>query len=272
MNATGGVLNQYGNEYIIQGVLSTNNIESLSATLVKMNGNSPILLSDIAKVQTGPKLPIIGTASEKGVPAVMLTVVKQPNVSTLDLTDKIEEAVEEMRKELPADIKISTDIFSQSTFINNSIDNIKSALFEGGIFVVIVLMVFLMNFRTTLISVLAIPLSLLTTLIVMKLFGMTINTMSLGGMAIAIGSLVDDAIVDVENVFKRLGQNSLKPKAEQQNVLTVVFEASKEVRTPILNSTLIIIAAFLPLFFLSGMEGRMLIPLGVAFIVSLFAS
>lgn len=272
MNATGGVLNQYGNEYIIQGVLSTNNIESLSATLIKMNGNSPIMLSDIAKVQTGPKLPVIGTASEKGVPAVMLTVVKQPNVSTLELTEKIEGAVEEMRKELPSDISISTDLFRQSTFINNSIDNIKSALFEGAIFVVIVLMIFLMNFRTTLITVLAIPLSLLTTLIVMKVFGLTINTMSLGGMAIAIGSLVDDAIVDVENVFKRLGQNSLKPKEERQNVLSVVFEASKEVRTPILNSTLIIVAAFLPLFFLDGMEGRMLIPLGIAFIVSLFAS
>lgn len=272
MNATGGVLNQYGNEYIIQGVLSTNSIEDLSTTLIKINGSSPVLLSDIAKVQIGHKLPVIGTASEKGVPAVMLTVVKQPNVSTLMLTDKIEAAVEEMRSELPSDIKISTDLFRQSTFINNSINNIKSALFEGAIFVVIVLMIFLMNFRTTLITGLAIPLSLLTTIIVMKAFGLTINTMSLGGMAIAIGSLVDDAIVDVENVFKRLGQNSLKPKEEQNSVLSVVFEASKEVRTPILNSTLIIVAAFLPLFFLDGMEGRMLIPLGIAFIVSLFAS
>lgn len=272
LNATGGVLNQYGNEYIIQGVLSTNNIESLSSTLIKKNGESPILLSDIAKVQIGPKLPVIGTASENGKPAVMLTVVKQPNVSTLALTEKIEAAVEEMRKELPSDITITTDLFRQSTFINSSIDNIKSALFEGAIFVVIVLMIFLMNFRTTFITVMAIPLSLLTTLIVMKAFGLTINTMSLGGMAIAIGSLVDDAIVDVENVFKRLGQNSQLPENERRRVLTVVFEASKEVRTPILNSTLIIVAAFLPLFFLDGMEGRMLIPLGIAFIVSLFAS
>lgn len=272
LNATGGVLNEYGNEYIIQGVLSTNNIESLSSTLVKMNGTSPILLSDIAKVQIGHKLPIIGTASEKGKPAVMLTVVKQPSVSTLQLTDKIEAAVQEMKKELPADITISTDIFRQSTFINNSINNIESALYEGAIFVVIILMIFLMNFRTTLITVLAIPLSLLTTIIIMKVFGLTINTMSLGGMAIAIGSLVDDAIVDVENVFKRLGQNAQKPKEERSSVLSVVFEASKEVRTPILNSTLIIIASFLPLFFLDGMEGRMLIPLGIAFIVSLSAS
>ena len=271
LNATGGILNQYGNEYIIQGALSTSKLEDLSSTLVKMNGTTPVMLSDIAKVQIGRKLPIIGTASEKGKEAVMLTVVKQPNVSTLELTDKIEVAVEEMRKELP-DVTITTDLFRQSTFINNSINNIKSALFEGSIFVVIILMIFLMNYRTTLITVLAIPLSLLTTILVMKAFGLTINTMSLGGMAIAIGSLVDDAIVDVENVFKRLGQNGAKPKAEQKSVLLVVFEASKEVRMPILNSTLIIVASFLPLFFLDGMEGRMLIPLGVAFIVSLFAS
>lgn len=272
LNSTGGVLNQYGNEYIIQGAISTNNIDDIGTVLVKMSGDSPILLSDIAKIQIGPKLPVIGTASENGKPAIMLTVVKQPDISTLQLTERIEESIEDMKKNLPDDITITSNIFRQSTFINNSINNIKSALFEGGIFVVIVLMIFLMNFRTTLITILAIPLSLLTTIIVMKFFGFTINTMSLGGMAIAIGSLVDDAIVDVENVFKRLGQNANKPKNERSPIVSVVYEASKEVRTPILNSTLIIVASFLPLFFLDGMEGRMLIPLGVAFIVSLFAS
>lgn len=214
----------------------------------------------------------MGLASEKGKPAVLLTVTKQPATSTLELTDKLDAEIENLKANLPDDVGVSTDSFRQSRFINSSIGNVKSSLYEGCLFVVIVLFFFLMNVRTTVISLLAIPLSLLSSILILKALGLTINTMSLGGMAIAIGSLVDDAIVDVENVFRHLRENRLKPPAERLSVLKVVYEASKEVRMPILNSTLIIVASFLPLFFLSGMEGRMLAPLGVTFIVSLFAS
>lgn len=234
--------------------------------------NVPVLLSDIATVQIGPKEPKLGLASERAKPAVLVTITKQPNTNTLDLTEKLDNAITELQKTLPSDVKISSDIFRQSRFIESSISNIQKALFEGAIFVVIVLFFFLMNVRTTIISLVALPLSLLVAILTLHALGLTINTMSLGGLAIAIGSLVDDAIVDVENVYKRLRENQLKSAEERLSTLKVVFEASREVRMPILNSTLIIVACFLPLFFLSGMEGRMLIPLGIAFIVALFAS
>ena len=234
--------------------------------------NIPVLLSDIATVQIGPKEPKLGLASERAKPAVLVTVTKQPNTNTLELTDKLDQAIVDLQKTLPSDVKISSDIFRQSRFIESSISNIQEALFEGAIFVVVVLFFFLMNVRTTIISLVALPLSLLVAILTLHGLGLTINTMSLGGLAIAIGSLVDDAIVDVENVYKRLRENQLKPAEERLSTLKVVFEASREVRMPILNSTLIIVACFLPLFFLSGMEGRMLIPLGIAFIVALFAS
>ena len=211
-------------------------------------------------------------ASEKGEPAVLITVTKQPNTSTLELTEKLDQSVAELQKNLPADIHISTDVFRQSRFIDNSIDNIQKSLFEGSVFVIIVLFFFLMNLRTTVISLVALPLSLLVSILTLHFMGLTINTMSLGGMAIAIGSLVDDAIVDVENVYKRLRENRLLPENERKRPIDVIFEASKEVRMPILNSTLIIIVSFVPLFFLSGMEGRMLMPLGISFIIALFAS
>lgn len=271
-NATGGILYEYGNEYIIQGVLATTHTEELGKAVVKTVNGVPILISDIATVQIGAKAPKLGVASEKGKPAVLVTVTKQPSTNTLELTDKLDVSLQELQKTLPADVHISTDIFRQSRFISSSIDNIQKALFEGAIFVIIVLFFFLMNFRTTIISLVALPLSLLVAILVLHALGLTINTMSLGGLAIAIGSLVDDAIVDVENVYKRLRENHLRPAEQRKTTLEVVFEASKEVRMPILNSTLIIIACFLPLFFLSGMEGRMLIPLGIAFIVALFAS
>jgi len=229
-------------------------------------------LENIADVEIGNKAPKLGIASNDGKPAVLMTITKQPATSTLDLTDKLDESLAELQQTLPADVKISTDIFRQARFIDNSINNVQKSLYEGGIFVVIILVIFLMNARTTVISLVTIPLSLVFAILSLKFMGLTINTMSLGGMAIAIGSLVDDAIVDVENVFKRLRENRQKPKEEQKTVLTVVFEASKEVRMPILYSTLIIIASFVPLFFLSGMEGRMLAPLGVAFIMALIAS
>ena len=271
-NANGGVLYEYGNEYIIRGLLSTAKTEELSGTVVGIRNNSPILLEHIAQVKTGDKSPKTGLASERGRPAVLITVNKQPSVNTIDLTAKIDRSVDELRASLPTDVRVSTDIFRQAHFIENSIDNVQKALYEGGFFVVIILFIFLMNVRTTLISLVTIPLSLLVSILTLKVMGLTINTMSLGGMAIAIGSLVDDAIVDVENVFKRLRENRLLPEENRKDTIRVVFEASKEVRMPILNSTLIIVASFLPLFFLSDMEGRMLAPLGVAFIVALFAS
>lgn len=271
-NASGGVLYEYGNEYIIRGLLSTNNIAALGATVVKSMDDVPVLLENIAQVKIGNKAPKLGIASEKGKAAVLITVTKQPATSTIELTNKLDQSLAELKTTFPSDVKLSTDIFRQARFIDNSIGNVQKSLYEGGIFVVIVLFVFLMNVRTTLISLITIPLSLVASILALKLMGLTINTMSLGGMAIAIGSLVDDAIVDVENVFKRLRENRQKPKDEQKTVMTVVFEASKEVRMPILNSTLIIIASFVPLFFLSGMEGRMLAPLGIAFIVALIAS
>ena len=274
LNANGGVLYEYGNEYIVRGVLSTDKVDQIAKAVVRSNGVSgaPILLEDIADVQVGAKLPKLGTASERGKHAVLLTVTKQPATSTLELTDKLEASLQDLQKNLPADVKVSTDIFRQSRFIESSIGNVQKSLLEGGIFVVIVLFLFLANVRTTVISLVTLPLSLIASILALHYMGFTINTMSLGGMAIAIGSLVDDAIVDVENVYKRLHENRLKPAGEQLPILEVVFNASKEVRMPILNSTLIIIVSFVPLFFLSGMEGRMLVPLGIAFIVALAAS
>ena len=272
-NASGGILYEYGNEYIVRGVLSTNDIEDMKKAVVKTTGSGkPITLDAIADIKIGSKTPRLGVASNDGKPAIVLTVTKQPNVNTLQLDTKLESALSELQVNMPADVKVNSEIFRQSKFIRNSIDNVKKSLIEGGIFVVIVLFIFLMNWRTTIISLISIPLSIVIALLAIRWMGLTINTMSLGGIAIAIGSLVDDSIVDVENVFKRLRQNRQKPTEEQQSTLRVVYEASKEVRMPMLNSTLIIVASFLPLFFLSGMEGRMLKPLGITFIISLFAS
>ena len=271
-NSAGGVLYEYGNEYIIRGVLSTDNVDAFGRTVVKMDGDAPITLGDIAEIKAGAKAPKLGTASHRGKPAVLMTVTKQPNSSTIDLTAKLDHAVEDLKTQLPSDINIATDIFRQQKFIDSSIDNIKKSLYEGALFVIIVLFFFLMNVRTTLISLVTIPLSLLVSILTLKFMGLTINTMSIGGMAIAIGSLVDDAIVDVENVFKHLRQNRKLPESERQSIIQVVFNASREVRLPILNSTFIIVVSFIPLFFLTGMEGRMLRPLGIAFITALFAS
>ena len=289
-NATGGTIYEYGNEYIIRGMLSTNSVEEIGSTVVKKwrmddgeTSNSqfsilnsqlgkPIRLSDIAEVKVGDHRPKFGVASLRTEPAVILTVTKQPNTSTLELTKKLNTTLEEIRRELPADVVLTTDVYRQERFINSSIDNVKRSLIEGAIFVVIVLFVFLMNVRTTIISLVTIPLAFVAAILALNALGLTINTMSLGGLAIAIGSLVDDAIVDVENVYKRLRENRALPIDEQRPVLTVVYDASKEVRMPILNSTLIIVATFVPLFFLTGMEGRMLAPLGIAFIVALCTS
>ena len=284
LNANGGVLYEYGNEYIVRGLLSTTQAQELGRAVVKVDkgqgsettspasSSTPIYLEDVADVHIGAKVPKLGTASERGKPAVLLTVTKQPATSTLELTDKLEAALKDLKKNLPPDVHVSTDIFRQSRFIESSIGNVQKSLIEGGIFVVIVLFLFLANVRTTLISLVTLPLSLIAAIVVLHYMGLTINTMSLGGLAIAIGSLVDDAIVDVENVYRRLHENRLLPPERRLPVLQVVFNASKEVRMPILNSTLIIVVSFVPLFFLSGMEGRMLVPLGIAFITALAAS
>lgn len=271
-NANGGVLYEYGNEYIVRGVLSTADAVKMGRSVVKTVGGAPVTLEDIADVKIGAQEPKLGTASERGKPAVILTVTKQPNTSTLDLTEKLDAAVADLQKNLPPDVKISTDVFRQSRFIENSIGNVQKSLYEGSIFVVIVLFLFLANVRTTVISLVTLPISMVSAILVLHFMGLTINTMSLGGLAIAIGSLVDDAIVDVENVWKRIRENRALPESERLPILDVVFNASKEVRMPILNSTLIIIVSFIPLFFLTGMEGRMLVPLGIAFIVALLAS
>lgn len=271
-NSTGGVLYEYGNEYIIRGLLSTDDIDGIGRAVVRMQGDVPITLNNIAEIAVGPKAPVLGVASHRGKPAVLMTVTKQPDASTALLTEKLDKAVEDLKTQIPSDVNVSTDIFRQQKFIDSSIDNIKKSLYEGALFVIIVLFFFLMNVRTTLISLVTIPLSLLVSVLTLKFMGLTINTMSIGGMAIAIGSLVDDAIVDVENVFKHLRQNRKLPESERLPVLEVVFNASREVRLPILNSTFIIVVSFVPLFFLTGMEGRMLRPLGIAFITALFAS
>jgi len=270
-NSTGGALRQYGNEYVVRGIARTSDVEALGNSYIKSANGGPIKINDVAEVKIGAGVKM-GYASENAKPAVIISVSKQPNANTLDLTQRIEANLTDLQKSLPPDVKLDTKIFRQADFIETSVNNVKDALIEGSIFVIIILFLFLGSFRTTIISLLAIPLSLLGAILALKILGLNINTMSLGGMAIAIGVLVDDAIIDVENVYKRLRQNRQKPEVDRQSSFQVVFEASKEIRASILNATLIIIVAFIPLFFLSGMEGRMLKPLGIAFVVSLFVS
>ena len=271
-NRSGGVLYDYGNEYLITVDMHTAATEQLAKSVIRSDERGIVTIADVADVTMGTESPKLGTASERTKPAVLLTVAKQPSTSTIDLTDGIETTLNELKQSLPAGINISTDIFRQSDFIDNSISNLQTSLLEGALFVIIVLFVFLMNFRTTLISVVALPISIIVTILLLNAFGLTINTMSLGGIAIAIGSLVDDAIVDVENVYRRLRINAQLPEDDRLTTREVVFEASREVRLPILNSTLIIAASFMPLFFLDGIGGRMLIPLGISFITALAAS
>lgn len=272
-NAGGGVLYDYGNEYIVKAQLNTTRPDELGAAVVRADADgSVVTIADIATVDIGPRTPRIGVASVEAKPAVIITVTKQPGAGTIGLTEAIDASLDDLKTTLPHDITISTDIFRQSDFISNSISNLQRTLLEGAFFVVIVLFFFLMNLRTTLISIVALPLSIIITVLILNAMGYTVNTMSLGGIAIAIGCLVDDAIVDVENVYKRIRENAALAPGERRPLLKVVFEASAEVRMPIFNSTLIIAAAFVPLFFLTGMEGRMLKPLGVSFLVALAAS
>ena len=271
MNAPGGYLNQHGNQYIIKGNGRAYTLEHLEESVLKQINGQTIKIKDVAKVVIGSS-DKIGDGSLNTNPAVILTISKQPGVNTLQLTKQLDRAVNELKATLPKGVHIQNQIFRQSNFIEASIRNLNQTLLEGAFFVVVVLFIFLMNWRTTVISLLAIPISLLVSIIIINLLGYTINTMSLGGMAIAIGALVDDAIIDVENVFKRLRENQLKPIVERLSVLTIVKDASVEIRSSIIVATLIIIVSFVPLFFLDGMEGRLLKPLGIAFITSVLTS
>ena len=271
VNAPGGVINQHGNQYIVKGNGRANDVEQLEEAVIKEFNGKSIKIKDVAKVQIG-SADKIGDGSLNASPAVILTIAKQPDVNSLDLTNELDLAIDDLKKTLPSTVNINSQIFRQANFIEASISNLNQTLLEGAFFVILVLLIFLMNWRTTLISLLAIPISLLVSIIVLKLLGYTINTMSLGGMAIAIGALVDDAIIDVENVFKRLRENIKKPKEERLTTIKVVLNASIEIRSSIIIATLIIIVSFIPLFFLSGMEGRLLQPLGIAFITSVLTS
>ena len=271
VNVGAGVVRDYGNEYNLRGMGRTNNIEELGNTLVKMNGEAPVRVADVAEVVIAPAVRK-GYAAQNGEPAIILSISKQPGINTLDVTRNIERNIESIARSLPADVSLDTKIFRQADYIQSSVNNVGQSLVEGAVCVVLVLFIFLASFRTTVISILAIPLSLLGTVIVLHLLGMDINTMTLGGMCIAIGSLVDDAIIDVENVYKRLRENSRLPREERRPVFDVVFEASSEIRASIIHATLIIMVTFMPLFFLSGLEGRMLKPLGVAYLVALAMS
>lgn len=270
-NSSGGFMSEYKNEYIVKGMGRTSDLQDLGRSVVKMVDGHPVKIEDVAEIEIGTSAKI-GDGSLKGKPAVIMTVMKQPATNTLELTDEIDHAIADMQGNLSKDIHINTKIFRQADFINASIGNTQKTLLEGTAFVIIILFLFLMNWRATFISLMAIPISLIVAILTLKWLGFTINTMSLGGMAIAIGDLVDDAIIDVENVFKRLKENALKPIEVQKNKLTVIFDGSFEIRSSVINATFIIIVAFIPLFFLSGMEGKLLAPLGIAFIVALFAS
>ncbi|MCQ2199959.1 MAG: efflux RND transporter permease subunit [Paludibacteraceae bacterium] len=266
-NVNGGLVSRNGSEYSVRCVCATKDVETLGKAFIARRGNYSVMLSDIADIKIDSRFPRIGKASIEKKDAVLLTVTKQPGASTLDLTEAIDKTLEAARPSLPADVEIRSDIFRSSDFIDRAIDNVKGSLYEGIFFVAIILALFLANARTTVISLITLPISVLTSILVLKLMNLGINTMSLGGIAIAIGSLVDDAIVDVENVWRRLSTDK-----KDFNIINVIEEASCEVRIPILNSTLIIMASFLPLFFLTGMEGKMLIPLGIAFITALCCS
>ncbi len=271
VNTEGGIVRDWGNEYALRGIARTTDLDELGQSLVKMGPEGPVTLSDVAELKIGAAVKL-GTASQNGKPAVIISISKQPNINTLKVTHAIEANLKSVAESLPHDVKMDTHIFQQADFIQASVGNVGRSLLEGAVFVIIILFLFLGNFRTTVISVVAIPISLLATLIVLYALGMDINTMTLGGMCIAIGSLVDDAIIDVENVYKRLRQNHRKPAAEREKVFDVVFEGSREIRSSVINATLIIMVAFTPLFFLSGMEGRLLKPLGITYIISLFMS
>jgi CzcA family heavy metal efflux pump len=270
-NAAGGVYMDRGQEYVIRGIGRIQSADDVARTVVAVRGRVPVLLGQVADVVVGPA-PKYGDGSVDGKPGVVLAVLKQPGANTLELTRRIERELADLQATLPVGMEIHADLFRQASFIRVAIDNVVAALRDGAILVVVIIFLFLWNVRATAISVLAIPLSLVVAIFAMRLLGITINTMTLGGMAIAIGALVDDAIIYVENVFRRLKENHHRPEADRRRPLQVIYDASREIRAPIVNATLIIIVVFLPLFFLSGVEGRLLRPLGFAYVVSILAS
>lgn len=270
-NASGGVFMDGGQEYLIRGTGRAGSPEDIARTVVASRDGTPVLIEDVAEVRIGPGVPI-GRGSANARPAVILSVQKQPDTNTLELTRRIDELLTDIEAALPAGMEINRGIFRQASFIETAVDNVLEALRDGAVLVVVILFLFLWSLRTTFISVLAIPLSLVAAVLAMQATGITINTMTLGGMAIAIGALVDDAVVFVENVFRRLRENRRLPQPEREPDDEVVFRAAKEIRPAIVTATLIITIVFVPLFFLSGIEGRMLRPLGFAYIVAILAS
>ncbi len=270
-NTTGGFINHAGSEVLIRNIARTTDITELAHTVVKGQNGNVVLLSQVADVKLGGGIKR-GDGSFNGKPAVILSIEKQPTASTVTLTDDVLEAIAEIQNTLPTDVKIHTDVFQQKNFIINSITNVEHALRDGFILVIIILFLFLLNFRTTIITLTAIPLSLIITAIVFKLFNISINTLTLGGLAIAIGELVDDAIVDVENVYRRMKENWALPIDQQKPLLRVVYDASSEVRNSIVYATIIVVLVFIPLFYLQGIEGRIFAPLGIAYITSIIAS
>lgn len=271
VNIGAGIVRDFGNEYNLRGMGRSNSVEELGSTVVKMNGDAAVRVADVADVVVAPAVKQ-GYAAQNGEASIILSISKQPGINTLSVTENIEHNLESIVKSLPADVKVDTRIFRQADYIQASVNNVGSSLIEGAVCVILVLFLFLTSLRSTFISLLAIPLSLLGTMIVLYMLGMDINTMTLGGMCIAIGSLVDDAIIDVENVYKRLRENHALPVGQRRSAFTVVYEASSEIRASIIHATLIIIVTFAPLFFLSGLEGRMLKPLGIAYIIALLMS
>jgi CzcA family heavy metal efflux pump len=270
-NASGGIYRESGRGVLVRGLGRTRDVADLASTTIVSRDGAPVRLGNVAEVDTGAA-PRFGTAGVNGEPGVILSILKQPGVNTLDLTERVKEELDQIQKQLPPGMEINASVFEQADFITVAIGNVVEALRDGALLVVVILFLFLWNLRTTGISVLAIPLSLSVALLAMWALGATINTMTLGGMAIAIGALVDDAIIDVENVFRRLKENRQLPEEERQSLFTVVFEASKEVRGPIVSATVIISLVFAPLFFLSGVQGRLLAPLGLAYIAAILAS
>ena len=271
VNATGGVFVDAGQEYLIRGIGRIRTLDDLEYTVVATHEGVPLLIRDVAKVAIAPATRL-GTASINNRSGVILVISKQPDANTLELTRKIEAVMDEIRPSLPPDVTLHTDIFKQSDFIEVAIQNVVKAIRDGAILVVFVLFIFLMNIRKTAISVIAIPLALIVSILVLKLLGVSINTMTLGGMAIAIGVLVDDGIVYIENVYRRIRENVAKPESERRPFDDVVADASSEIRAPLAMATPIVIMVFIPFFFLSGVEGRMLTPLGLAYVVAVFAS
>ncbi|HAH49709.1 MULTISPECIES: efflux RND transporter permease subunit [Gimesia] len=278
-NATGGYLDDQGpNEFLVRAIGRVQTIDDLKKVVVIMREGRPVRLSQVAKVMEGPQVKRGDSSAYirnengefSGGPAVVLTVNKQPTADTREVTDQVMKALEELKPSLPDDIRIQPELYSQKAFIDRAIENVIEALRDGGILVVIILFLFLMNFRTTFITLTAIPLSLAITALVFTAFGLSINTMTLGGLAVAIGELVDDAIVDVENIFRRLREN--RHAENPKPPLLVVFQASVEIRNSIVFGTMIVVLVFIPLFALSGMEGRLFAPLGVAYIVSILSS